>query len=293
MGQPYVSRRTFVASAGASISVVPTSGCIGADEKRIVAGILPDVDPDTAIDQNRPLADYLAEAADVSIDLETTSDYASLVQAMAAEEIDLAYFGGISYVMAHNRAGAKAIVVAEQHGITEWQSVFIANENTAITEPEDIADEDVPFVLGDPLSTTGSVMPTYYAYEELGIDLESEVDGPTHVGAHDAVFRIVANHDADAGALNSRIYDTLREDREDASVREVWRTPSFPNYPWAVAPWIDEEIVDDLRSAFLTFHESVPAEDLAALNVDRYVETEHDAFLDLMAAAEFLDILED
>ena len=292
MGQPYVSRRTFVASAGASISVVPTSGCIGANEKRIVAGILPDVDPDTAIDQNRPLADYLAEAADISIDLETTSDYASLVQAMAAEEIDLAYFGGISYVMAHNRAGAKAIVVAEQHGITEWQSVFIANENTAITEPEDIADEDVTFVLGDPLSTTGSVMPTYYAYDELGIDLETEVDGPTHVGAHDAVFRIVANHDADAGALNSRIYDTLREER-DASVREVWRTPPFPNYPWAVAPWIDEGTVDDLRSAFLSFHESVPEEDLAALNVDRYVETEHEAFLDLIAAAEFLDILED
>ncbi|WP_226042640.1 PhnD/SsuA/transferrin family substrate-binding protein [Natrinema sp. DC36] len=45
-------------------------------------GVIPDVDPDTAIEQNTELATYLESELDVSVDLLTTSDYAGLVQAM-------------------------------------------------------------------------------------------------------------------------------------------------------------------------------------------------------------------
>jgi len=60
-------------------------------------GVIPDVDPDTAIEQNTELAAYLESELDVSVDLRTTSDYASLVQAMTAEQVDLGYFGASLY----------------------------------------------------------------------------------------------------------------------------------------------------------------------------------------------------
>lgn len=284
------TRRSFLGTAAAAATT--TAGCLGIDDgESLVIGILPDVDPDTAVEQNVPLADHLENEIGVEIELQTTSDYASLVQSMVAENVDVAYFGGVSYVLANERADARAIAVAEQNGMTEWTSVFIAHTGTGIETGGELAEsENVEFVLGDPLSTTGSVMPTYYAHEELGIDIEEEFASSTHIGAHDAVLRTVSNGDADAGALNSRIFDARHSDEYAEGATEIWRTPSFPNYPWAVGPTVSDELAVELQSAFLSLHEQVPQETLDRLNVDRYVEATPSDFTDLEDAVEFVGI---
>ena len=284
------TRRAVLGLIGAGFGA--TAGCLGrSDADELTVGIIPDVDPETAIERNVPLADHLEAELGVAVDLRTTSDYASLVQSMVGEHVDVVYFGGVSYVLASRRADARAIAVGERDGTTEWESVVIGHEGSEIDAPGDLRDAtDVDFVLGDPLSTTGSVMPTYYAASELDIDLETDVESHTHVGAHDAVLRTVANGDADAGALNARIFDSERERGATDGAVEIWRTPSFANYPWAVGPTVGDELAEEIRQTFLTLHESVSADVLDRLNVDRYVEATHDDFAGLEEAVEFVGI---
>lgn len=286
----HLTRRTFLGTT--AVTATTTAGCLEtSEEDSLVMGILPDVDPDTAVEQNVPLAEHLEEEIDVEIELETTSDYASLVQSMVSEHVDIAYFGGVSYVLASERANARAIAVAEQNGTTEWTSVFIAHSESGIETGEDLAEtQNVQFVLADPLSTTGSIMPTYYALEELGVDVEEGFASSTHIGAHDAVLRTVSNGDADAGALNSRIFDARATEEYADGAIEIWRTPTFPNYPWAVGPTVTDGLTEELQSAFLTLHEDVPQETLDRLNVDRYVEATPSDFVDLEDAVEFVGI---
>ncbi len=288
------TRRTFLGAGAAGLAAI--GGCLGGSSsggEALTVGILPDVDPDTAIETNQPLADHLEADLEVTIDLQTTADYASLVQGMVSEQVDVAYFGGVSYVLASQRTDARAIAVGEQDGTTEWEAVFVAHEESDIETEQDLSEAtEIDFVLGDPISTTGSIMPTYYADAELGIDLEADVESLTHLGAHDAVLRTVANGNADAGALNGRIFDAQREAGATDGAVEVWRTPLFANYPWAVGPTVDDELAAEIQTTFTHLHETVSADLLESLNVDRYVEASHDDFADLEAAVDHMGITE-
>jgi phosphonate transport system substrate-binding protein len=259
-------------------------------------GVIPDVDPETAIERNTALADYLESELDASVDLRTTTDYAGLVQAMSAEQVDLAYFGGVSYVLAHHRANAKPIVVGSEDGTTDWHSVFIAHESTSVATMADVKESagELDLVFGDPLSTSGTVMPTYYLRRQHDMNPELSFDSLTHVGAHDAVMEAVAGGNSDLGALNARIYDSLVEDGTEAeSVTAVWRTPGFADYPWAVDASLDDGTVSSIRNAFTSLDDKGKDAVLAQQNVDRYVEASHEDFEELNDAVEMAGLLND
>lgn len=290
MQQPRgLDRRGFLGTLTAG-TVGAVAGCLGSSAT-LEMGIVPDVDPDTAIARNEGLATYLEGELDAEIDLRTTTDYAGLVQAMASEQLDFAYFGGVSYVLARRRADAEPIVVGSRDGTTEWESVFVVDDADRLPDMETVAAEasSVSLAFGDPISTSGTVMPTYYLDREYDLDPEREFGSLTHVGAHDAVIGAVNGESADVGALNARIYDSLSEERDEMPT-EIWRTPSFADYPWAVAPSMADDRTASLRDAFLGLDREENADVLEQQNVDHYVEIDHAAFAEIEDAVELIGI---
>lgn len=287
-----ISRRSYLAAASVTISL---GGCVsGSSESPLRMGVVPDVDPDTAIEQNTALADYLAARLDTEVDLSTSTDYAGMVQSMASEQVDLAYFGGVSYVLAHERAGARPIVVGSRDGSTEWHSVFVTHASTDVEDMPAVTENPglYELVFGDPISTSGTVMPSYYLRTEYET-VPEEFASVTHVGAHDATANAIDNGSADVGALNARIYDSLASSGDLDDVVEVWRTPGFPDYPWAVAPTVDEQRTESIREAFTALDDENETEILAAQNVDQYVPITHDTFTALHEAVEMAGLLEE
>lgn len=286
------TRRAFLGTVTASA----LGGCLGTGRSStITVGIVPDVDPDTAIEKNSLLADHIEEHVGATIELRTTADYAGLVQAMSAEQVGLAYFGGVSYVLAHHRANAAAIIVGEKDGSTDWQSAFIAHPSAGVETMADVVETvgQLELVFGDPISTSGTVMPTYFLREKHGIDPENDFKSLTHVGAHDATATAIANGSGDVGALNARIYDTLVAEDSLSDHVEVWRTPGFPDYPWAVAPSLDDATVEDIKTAFTSIDDDGKKKMLEQHSVDRYVKTSHENFTELDRAVEMMGLLEE
>lgn len=282
------TRRGFLGAAAA----LSLGGCLGgASEESLTVGIVPDVDPDTAIEQNTELANYLESELGVKIELRTSADYAGMVRAMVAEQVDVAYYGGVSYILAHHRAGAKPIVVGSKDGKTLWRSAFIVPEDSGVERMADVQDSagNLELVFGDPISTSGTVMPTYYLETEHELS-PGEFETKTHVGAHDATAKTISSADGALGALNARIYDALVDADDVTGVREVWRTPGFPDYPWAVAPTLGETTTDDVRKAFTSLDSKGKTAILDQQNVDEYVEVTHEDFTSLDTAVEMAGI---
>lgn len=283
------SRRSFLGSAAA----LSLGGCLGsAGGDPLTVGVVPDVDPDTAVQRNAALGNYLADELGVDVELRTTADYAGTVRAMASGHVDLAYFGGVSYVLAHHRAGAEPVVVGADDGETQWHSAFVVPEDSEVESMSDVVDAagDLELVFGDPISTSGTVMPTYYLRTRYDLVPSEAFEAVTHVGAHDATARTVSGASGVLGALNARVYDALVEADDVTGLREVWRTPGFPDYPWAVAPSLPGTTAAEVREAFTSLD---PREDPAVLdeqNVDEYVEVDHDDFASLSEAVEMVGI---
>lgn len=290
MEHPRSTRRAFLAGVAATTSL---GGCLSRSHGgTLTVGLVPDVDPDTAIQQNTELASYLESELGVDVELETTADYAGMVRAMVAGQVDVAYLGGVSYILARHRAGAEPIVVGSKAGETTWHSAFVVPAESDLERMRDATNRasELELVFGDPISTSGTVMPTYYLRTEHDLQPEGDFDRVTHTGAHDATARTISNADAAVGAVNARIFDALVEAGRVDGVREIWRTPGFPDYPWTAAPDLEYTSIEAVRDAFTGLDEQGRTDILDQQRVDSYVDVTHDAFTSLAAAVEMAGI---
>lgn len=293
-----VSRRGYLAASVAGVASL--AGCVGAlsSGEELNIGVVPDVDPDTAIEKNRPLADYLEEHTGTTIKLRAASDYSGIVQSMSSGQVHMAYFGGLSYILAHRNADARPMVVGSKGDSTKWHSQFIAHPSTGYENMEQLKANaaESTFAFGDPISTSGTLMPIWYMREIHGFKPREAFDKTSYTGAHDATATAVANDSADAGSLNSRIYDSLVESGDivpGEDVVELWRSPGFADYPWAASPEVDDDLYSKFQTAFTDLDDRNETDILETLAVDQFVESSHEDFEELEQAALQLDFIEE
>lgn len=284
-----LSRRALLSG----LTTVSLAGCLrSSGANALTIGIVPDVDPDTAISKNTALADYLESALGRPIELQTASEYAGLVQAMATDQLSVAYFGGVSYMLAHERASATPFVVGKRDGTTNWHTSCIVPSDAPQQSMADVVESasSLELVFGDPISTSGTVMPTYYFETKFDLTPTTAFASVTHTGAHDATAKTVGATDGTVGTLNARIFERLREEDSADTIREIWRSPGFVDYPWAVGPSVSASLRADLQEAFTSLSPDEHEEILASQNVDEYVSISHEAFTSLETAVEMAGV---
>ena len=245
--------------------------------------MIPTTDPSRMLRDAEPLVARLEKATGRKVKLTIPQNYAAVVEAMVQGQLDLAHFGGFTFVQASKRAGAVPLVQRERD--RAFHSKFI----TARDEVKSLADlKGKRFAFGDVNSTSGHLMPAYFMRKE-GVD-PAVLDGAIYTGGHDATALAVAEKRVDAGALDEAVWDRLvKEGKVEASkVRVFWTTPAFVDYVWAARKDLDPAIQKKLAEAFLTL-DPASAEDKKVLDrlsaTSRYVAVDAAAYAPLRDAA--------
>jgi len=220
------------------------------DPDLLRVALLPDENPATIIKNNQGLKDYLEKKTGKQIELVVTTDYSSMIEAMRNNRIEVAYFGPLSYVLAHSKCAIEPFATLLKDGKNTYQSVLIAHVGAGITTIADIKGK--VFAYGDKASTSSHLIPKSVLVTnnlEAGRDYEEQF-----LGSHDAVAMAVQNGHAQAGGLSKPIYDSLVERKliDPAKVTVLALSKEFTNYPWTMqsnlAPALKTRIID----AFLT-----------------------------------------
>ena len=76
--------------------------------------MIPTTDPGKMLRDGQPLVDYLEKRTGAKITLTIPTNYAAVVEAMANDQVDIAHFGGFTFVQISARAGARPLVQREQ-----------------------------------------------------------------------------------------------------------------------------------------------------------------------------------
>lgn len=236
----------------------------------IRVGLIPNQAPDQIKLQYEPFRQYLAEKLSAPVELFVATDYAGVVEAMAADKLEVAYFGGLTYVQAETRADLLPLVTevdAETH-TTRYYSAIITRVDSPIQSLADLkAKPDFVFAFGDIGSTSGSLYPRVML-DRAGFGNFTDPQRYIYTGGHDATVLAVQNGRVDAGGVERRIMRRMFEaGRADEQQIRIIEEHLVEGYPWVAPAILDAGIREQITQAFLDIDDP---ELLRLMRAERY-----------------------
>jgi phosphonate transport system substrate-binding protein len=209
--------------------------------------MIPTTDPGKILRESQPLVAYLEKETGAKVELTVPTNYAAVVEAIANDQVDIAYLGGFTYVQASRRAGVVPLVQRERD--RNFHSVFITQPGSGIDSLTDLKGHT--FAFGDVNSTSGHLMPEYFMRQS---NVDPDVIAKAfYSGGHDATALSVANKKVDAGALDETVFEKMTKEGklDPGKVKIFYTTPPFFDYVWAARKGIDPQLTERFSNAFL------------------------------------------
>lgn len=250
-------------------AVVSVYGVAVADTLRVSA--IPDEDPQELLRKYKPFTDYIAREVGMKVRFVPVVDYAATVEGLAADRLDIVWYGGFTSVQATQRAkGATRLAMREEDA--SFKSVFVTRTDSGIRTLEDLKGKT--FAFGSVSSTSGHLMPRHFL-KAAGVEPERDFKKFGFSGAHDATAAWVEAGRVDAGALNFLVWKKLvdRKKIDTAQTHVFWTTPPYVDYVWVARGGVPEEVREKFKQALLKLDVSKP---------------EHKEILDLQRTRKFI-----
>lgn len=209
---------------------------------------IPDEAPTELLRKAEPLIEHLEKETGLTIEFIPVTDYAAAVEALVNRKVDMAWYGGFTFVQAKIRSGNNVIPIIQRVEDEKFQSVFITTDSKIKT----LADlKGVTFSFGSQSSTSGHLMPrTFLA--KAGINPEEDFKRTAYSGAHDATVASVGSGKVQAGALNIKVWEKLsKENKVPEGTRVFYTTPFYYDYNWTIHKEVSETVRQSITKAFL------------------------------------------
>ena len=211
-------------------------------------GVLPDESADALRGRYEPLFAFLSRETGLAHTLIIPDSYDDLLTQFGAGKIDLAYFGGVTFVKAHSDHGAIPLVMRDVD--SRFTSVFIVRGDSDL-DIRGLQGKRLAF--GSTLSTSGHLMPRYFLQNEQGVEPEGHFSSVKYSGKHDRTAYWVRDGVVDVGAANAEVVRKMIDDGrlQPGDIRTIWTTPPYADYVWAAHPRVPESHRRAIQQAFL------------------------------------------
>ena len=246
---------------------------------------IPDESPTELARKAAPLVKYLERKLGVKVEFTPVTDYAASVEALANKQVELAWFGGFTFVQASQRSGGKVIPLVQREEDEKFRSVFVTTD-PAIKSLADLKGRNLSF--GSQSSTSGHLMPRSFLLA-AGIDPDKDLKRVAFSGAHDATVAAVASGKVDAGALNISVWEKFVADKkvDTTKVKVIFTTPAYFDYNWTVHSDMPVAQREKLSKAFLDLNRNTPEgkEILDLQRATRFIPTQAGNYQGIETAA--------
>ena len=282
-----VARRLGALALGVAAAL--GAGRLASAAEPLRVGMVPDAGAtQVSIEDKAPLQAYLEHALGRPVKLIIPTSYNATVEGIGNGSLDVAYFGGLTYVKAHTRYGAVPLV---QRDIDrQFRSLFITREGTGITSVKGLAGHT--FCFGDINSTSGHLYPVL-ALKQAGVSPDKGLKSFRYTGSHPATVQAVAAGACDAGALDETVYKAVTADGKLAGgkLKVFYTTPPFADYVWAARKDLKPADQQAFANALLKLQPGRDDEILAILRGSHYVRADDAEYGDVARTGKELGLL--
>ena len=188
------------------------------------------------------VAAYLSKELGITVKYIPVKSYTAAVTAFRNNQVQLAWFGGLSGVQARRLVpGSEAI--AQGYEDQFFKSYFIAHYSTNLNLSEQFPNiSNMTFTFGSKGSTSGRLMPQFFIERNLGKRPNDAFKRVGFSGDHSRTISLVQSGAYQVGAVNYKVWETaLAANKIDLNkVSVIWQSPTYPDYQWTVRSDIND-----------------------------------------------------
>jgi len=226
-----------------------------AGQKKILIGLIPEMNIFKQKQRFKLLGDYLSKKAGIPVQFTVLSRYGNLVESFTSEKMDGAFFGSFTGALAIQKIGVVPLArPVNPDNTSTYKGYLFVRKNSGIMTVADMKGKKMAFV--EKATTAGYVFPLAWLRENGIASLDGFFSEYYFTGSHDAAVYAVLNKKADIGAAKHSIYDRVRkeEPRVDRELIILAVSPEVPSNGLCVRKDLDEAIKAKLKSALLNLH---------------------------------------
>jgi phosphonate transport system substrate-binding protein len=192
------------------------------------------------------------------------SDYAGIIEGMRFNKVHVAWYGNKSAMEAVDRANGEVFAqMVNADGTQGYYSHLIVHKDSPVKSLDDMLKQgkNLSFGNGDPNSTSGFLVPSYYVFAQNKIDAKSFFK-LSRAANHETNALAVANKQVDVATNNSENLDKLKDKlpQKFNDIRIIWTSPLIPLDPLVMRKDLPEATKAKVRDFFFTYGKSSQSE---------------------------------
>ncbi len=222
----------------------------------------------------QPLIDDMAKQTGLKVTAFFAPDYAGIIEGMRFNKVQVAWLGNKSAMEAVDRANGEVFAQLQYFdGSFGYHALLITHKDSPYQNVDDVfkAGKAVDFGMGDPNSTSGFLVPSYYLFAARGVEPRNTfktVRNASHGANIQAVLAkqldVATNNTEDMGKLESAKPELFQQ------LRIIWRSPLIPSDPFVWRKDLDAATKTKLRDFVLAYAKTDPAEKAVLKNIYNY-----------------------
>lgn len=259
--------RFITATALAALVAAPALAEGWKDDYQVLKfGILSGENEKDRLQRNEPLRAFLENELGVEVEIFTAGNYDGVIQAIAANQIEIGRFGSSSYAAAYTATDGGVVptlTTLKKDGTTGYYSIVVTRCDSGIKNLEDAAGKVHAFA--DPDSTSGYAVPYFNMVNGEGFKPEDHFGSVTFSGSHEAGVSGVYNGTFDTAATymnnpENSVYTRMENKGmiEPGQICTIWESPEITSGPWTFRKNLPEALIEDVTAAIEAFPEADP-----------------------------------
>lgn len=205
------------------------------DLKEITFGIISTESTQNLKSSWQPLLDDMQKKTGYKVNAFFAPDYAGIIEGMRFNKVHVAWHGNKSAMEAVDRASGEVFAqMVNADGTQGYYSHFVVHTDSPLKNLDDVLKnaKSLSFGNGDPNSTSGFLVPSYYVFAQNKIEARTAFR-VSRSANHETNALAAANKQVDVAVTNSETMDKLKDRMPEKykDIRIVWTSPLIPLDP--------------------------------------------------------------
>lgn len=205
----------------------------------------------------QPILDDMSKKTGMKVNAFFAPDYAGIIEGMRFNKVHVAWHGNKSAMEAVDRASGEVFAqMVSADGSKGYYSHLIVHKDSAIKSLDDVLKhgKDLSFGNGDPNSTSGFLVPSYYVFALNKIDPKTFFK-ISRGANHESNALAVANKQVDVATNNSENLDKIKDRQPEKfkDIRIIWTSPLIPLDPLVIRKDLPEASKAKIRDFFYNY----------------------------------------